>query len=122
MLPKFGPDGAKPFAAPGQPEHMTNGVGYVLSELIVGIAEVSVLAGLTEIVSVFYARIFRVLKAAVREPRIIGRPQRIGDVMAYAGLLEAGPSVLRHSEPRLASRALCWPPEQTNSPSLIGPP
>ena len=81
-------------AAPGQPERMKNGVGYVLSELITGLAEVAILAGLTEVVSVFDARIFRVLKAAGCEPRIIGRPQRIGDVMAYAALFEAGPKTL----------------------------
>jgi len=81
-------------AVEGQPERGKNGVNFVLSELIAGIGEVSVLAGLTEIVSVFDARIFRVLKAAACEPRIIGRPQRIGDVMAYAGLFETGPKAL----------------------------
>ena len=45
--------------APGQPERMKNGVGYVLSELIAGIGEVALLAGLTQIVSVFDARILR---------------------------------------------------------------
>ncbi len=81
-------------AVEGQPERGRNGVNYVLSELIAGIGEVSILAGLTDIVSVFDARIFRVLKAAGCEPRIIGRPQRIGDVMAYAGLFETGPKAL----------------------------
>ena len=81
-------------AVEGQPERGKNSVSYVLSELLVGTFEVSVLAGLTEIVSVFDARIFRVLKAAACEPRIIGRPQRIGDFMAYAGLFEVGPKRL----------------------------
>jgi Autoinducer synthase len=63
-------------AAPGQPERMKNGLGYVLSELIARIGEVALLAGLTQIVSVFDARILRVLKAVGCEPEIIGRPQR----------------------------------------------
>src|SRR5208283_688577 len=48
-------------AAAGQPERMKNGVGYVVSELIAGIGEVALLAGLPQIVSVFDARILRVL-------------------------------------------------------------
>ena len=67
---------------------MKNGVGYVLSELIAGIGEVALLAGLTQIVSVFDARILRVLKAVGCEPEVIGRPRRIGEVMAYAALFE----------------------------------
>ena len=81
-------------AAPGQPQRTKNGVGYVLSELIAGIGEVALLAGLTQIVSVFDARILRVLKAVGCEPEVIGRPQRIGDVMAYAALFEPDPERL----------------------------
>ena len=77
--------------AEGQPDRMHNGVNYVLSELIAGIGEVCQLAGLTQIVSVFDARILRVLRAAGCPPQIIGKPQRIGDVMAYAGLFEPDP-------------------------------
>jgi N-acyl-L-homoserine lactone synthetase len=62
----------------------------ILSELILGIGEVAVSAGLTQIVSVFDARIFRVLKAAGCNPQIIGTPQRIGAVMCYAGLFDTG--------------------------------
>ena len=81
-------------AAPGQPERSKNGVGYVLSELIEGIGEVALLAGLTQIVSVFDARILRVLKAIGCETEIIGRPQRIGGVMTYAALFEPNPDRL----------------------------
>jgi acyl homoserine lactone synthase len=81
-------------AAEGQPERSKNGVNYVLSELIAGIGEVALLAGLTQIVSVFDARIYRVLKSLGCEPEIIGRPQRIGDVMAYAALFEPNPDRL----------------------------
>jgi N-acyl-L-homoserine lactone synthetase len=71
-------------------ERNRNGINAVLSELILGIGEVAVAAGLTQIVSVFDARIFRVLKAAGCNPQIIGTPQRIGGVMSYAGLFDTG--------------------------------
>ena len=82
-------------AIAGQPERNRSGVNYVLSELILGIGEVAVAAGLTQVVSVFDARIFRVLKAAGCNPQIIGTPQRIGDVMSYAGLFDTGEGPLR---------------------------
>jgi acyl homoserine lactone synthase len=72
-----------------------SGVNYALSELILGIGEVAVAAGLTQIVSVFDARVFRVLRAAGCNPQIIGAPQRIGGVMSYAGLFDTGEGPLR---------------------------
>lgn len=80
-------------AAEGQPQQSRNGVGFVMNELIAGIGEVALMAGLTQIVSVFDARILRVLRAVGCEPAIIGRPQRIGVAMAYAALFE--PDVVR---------------------------
>jgi acyl homoserine lactone synthase len=82
-------------AAHGQPERNGGGVNYVLSELILGIGEVAVAAGLTQIAAVFDARIFRVLKAAGCNPEIIGTPQPIGDVMCYAGLFDTGEGPLK---------------------------
>jgi acyl homoserine lactone synthase len=79
----------------GQPERSRSRVNYVLSELILGIGEVAVAAGLTQIVSVFDARIFRVLKAAGCNPQIIGTPQRIGGVTSYAGLFDTGEGPLK---------------------------
>jgi acyl homoserine lactone synthase len=75
-------------AVDGQPKRSRNGVNYVMSELIAGIGEVALSAGLTQVVSVFDARILRVLKAVGCEPVVIGRPQRIGSAMAYAALFE----------------------------------
>ena len=75
-------------AAPGQPDRGKNGVGYVLSELVAGIGEVAPLAGLTQIVSVFDARMLRVLRSVGCPFEIIGRPQRIGGVMSYAALFD----------------------------------
>jgi len=79
----------------GQPERIRNGVNLALGELLVGIGEVSVKAGLTQIVSVFDARMYRVLKAAGCNPQIIGRPRRIGGTMSYAGLFDVGENELR---------------------------
>ena len=76
--------------AEGQPQRSKNGVSYVFSELVTGIAEVALLAGLTQMVAVFDARLYRVMRAAGCELEIIGRPQRIGAVMAFAGLFRTG--------------------------------
>ena len=46
------------------------------------------LAGLTRIVSVFDARMFRILEAAGCQPEIFGTPRRIGGTMSYAGLFD----------------------------------
>ena len=82
-------------AVAGQPERNRSRVNYVLSELVLGIGEVAVAAGLTQIVSVFDARMFRVLKAAGCNLEIIGTPQRIGGVMCYAGLFDTGEGPLQ---------------------------
>jgi N-acyl-L-homoserine lactone synthetase len=63
-------------AADGQPDRGRNGVNFVLSELIAGIGEVSVIAGLTQIVSVFDARMFR-------------------STMSYAALFDTGEGPLQ---------------------------
>ena len=82
-------------AARSPPERSKNAANCVLSELILGIGEVAVAAGLTQIVSVFDARMFRVLRAAGSNPQVIGTPQRIGGVMCYAGLFDTGEGPLR---------------------------
>lgn len=74
--------------AEGQPERGRCGANYVLSELILGIGEVGLIAGLTQIVSVFDARILRILRTIGCRPNIIGHPQRIGNVMCYAALFD----------------------------------
>jgi acyl homoserine lactone synthase len=70
----------------GQPERARGVVNPVFAELLVGIGDVSRLAGLTQIVAVFDARIFRVLETAGCKPEILGTPRRIGGTMSYAGL------------------------------------
>jgi acyl homoserine lactone synthase len=62
------------------------GVSHVLAELLVGIGDVARLAGLTQIVSVFDARVFRILASAGCKPQILGTPRRIDGTMSYAGV------------------------------------
>ena len=81
-------------AVDGQPERTQKGVNLALGELLAGIGEVGLIAGLTQIVSVFDARIFRVLKAAGCNPEIVGRPQRIGGIMCYAGMFDISEKLL----------------------------
>jgi acyl homoserine lactone synthase len=82
-------------AAHGQPERNGGGVNFVLNELILGIGEVAIAAGITQIAAVFDARILRVLRAAGCNPEIVGTPQPIGDVMCYAGLFDTGEGPLK---------------------------
>jgi len=82
-------------SAEGQPERSQNGVSLALGELLAGIGEVAIIAGLTQIVAVFDARIYRILKAAGCDPQIIGRPRRIGGTMSYAGLFDTGEGPLQ---------------------------
>jgi acyl homoserine lactone synthase len=72
----------------GQQDRKRGGVSNVLAELLVGIGDVARLAGLTQIVSVFDARMFRILGAAGCKPEILGTPRRIGGTMSYAGLFD----------------------------------
>ena len=82
-------------AAEGQPERSRNGVNLALGELIAGAGEVAIDAGLTQLVCVFDARIYRVLKAAGCDPQIIGRPRSIGGTMSYAALFDVGEGPLQ---------------------------
>jgi acyl homoserine lactone synthase len=74
----------------GQPERSKKGISLAFGELIAGIGEVALIAGLTQMAAVFDARFFRILKASGCDPQIIGRPQRIGGTMSYAGLFDVG--------------------------------
>ena len=82
-------------AATGQPERSKSEVNLALGELLAGIGEVAIIAGLTQIVAVFDARIYRVLKAAGCNPELIGKPGRIGETMCYAGLFDTGEGPLQ---------------------------
>jgi acyl homoserine lactone synthase len=82
-------------ATEGQPGRGKNGVSMAVGELLAGIGEVALIAGLTQIVAVFDARFYRILKVAGCEPQIIGTPRRIGNTMSYAGLFDTGEGPLQ---------------------------
>ena len=83
-------------AAPSECQpHRSKRLSPALGELIVGIVEVGLMVGLTQIVAVFDARIYRVVKAAGCNPQLIGGPQRIGDTMSYVGVFDTGNSPLQ---------------------------
>jgi N-acyl-L-homoserine lactone synthetase len=77
-------------SADEQPKCSRGYGNYVLAELLAGMADVAALAGLTQIVAVFDARILRVLKSVRCKPQIIGTPRRIGETMSYAGVFDVG--------------------------------
>lgn len=61
-------------------------INFVTGELLAAIHEVGISSGLQSIVSVYDTRIKRVLKQAGCDGEILGKPQKIGKVKAYAGL------------------------------------
>lgn len=60
----------------------------VVAELLCGAVEVGLAAGLEFFVSVFDARVKRILETAQYRPEIIGTPRKIGAVQSYAGLFD----------------------------------
>jgi acyl homoserine lactone synthase len=69
-------------------------VGRVTGELVAGAIEVGLIAGLTHIVSVFDARILRILRAAGCSIELIGETRTIGSVVTHAGLFEVSEDVV----------------------------
>ncbi|MEI2388056.1 acyl-homoserine-lactone synthase [Breoghania sp. JC706] len=61
-------------------------INQLTAELLLGMAEVGKLIGLSHIVSVYDAMMARIFRRAGCQAETIGRPQRFGKVMAYAGL------------------------------------
>ena len=64
-------------------------------ELFCALAEIGLMAGLSEIVTVFDARMIRIIRAAGCEIIPVGHPKRIGVCMTYAGLFETTESALK---------------------------
>ncbi|MGB7258383.1 MAG: acyl-homoserine-lactone synthase [Pseudolabrys sp.] len=75
-------------------ERSDNLLNRTTGELLVGIVEVGLLAGLTEVVSVYDAMFARILKRADCAAELIGKPARIGDIMGYAALFEISDRML----------------------------
>jgi acyl homoserine lactone synthase len=82
-------------AANDPPQRGKNGLSLALGDLLAGIGEVAIIAGLTQIVAVFDERFYRITKAAGCAPQIIGAPRRIGGTMSYAGLFDTGEGPLQ---------------------------
>ncbi|OLP55781.1 hypothetical protein BJF92_09105 [Rhizobium rhizosphaerae] len=68
----------------------------VTTELLCGLVEVGLRAGLSHIVSVYDARMARIFKASACPAEVIGTPTRIGRVMTYAGLFEISETLLQN--------------------------
>ena len=77
-------------------ERSTNGLNLTTGELLAGLTEVGLMIGLTQVVSVYDARMVRILKRAGCPADVIGAPQRIGSVMTYAGLFEVSNRTLEN--------------------------
>jgi acyl homoserine lactone synthase len=75
-------------------ERSDNLLNRTTGELLTGIVEVGLLAGLTEVVSVYDAMFARILKRANCAAEIIGKPARLGDIMGYAALFEISERML----------------------------
>ncbi|MGA7975092.1 MAG: acyl-homoserine-lactone synthase [Pseudolabrys sp.] len=75
-------------------ERSENLLNRVTGELLIGIVEVGLLVGLTDVVSVYDALFSRILKRADCAAELIGKPARIGSVMGYAALFEISDRML----------------------------
>jgi N-acyl-L-homoserine lactone synthetase len=76
-------------------ERSNNRLNRITGELFAALVEIGMLAGLQQIVSVYDARMRRVLNQVGYPAETIGTPQRIGKVMTYAGLGEVSEMALR---------------------------
>lgn len=81
------------------PDHSCAGrgrgnVNEVTAELLIGMAEVGMLVGLTRIVSVYDSVMARFFKRANCAADTIGVPKRFGKVMAYAGLFDTNEQMI----------------------------
>jgi acyl homoserine lactone synthase len=75
-------------------ERTASGLNVATCELLAGIVEIGMQAGLQFVVSVYDARMARILKSAGCPAELVGEPKRIGDVMTYAGLFDISESAL----------------------------
>lgn len=61
-------------------------INRVTTELLCGLVEIGLRAGLSHIVSVYDARMARIFRSANCPAQTIGKPTRIGKVLTFAGL------------------------------------
>ncbi len=77
-------------------ERSENLLNRVTGELLIGIVEVGLQVGLTDVVSVYDAMFARILKRADCAADLIGKPARLGSVMGYAALFEISERMLHN--------------------------
>ena len=98
--------------ADGQPERTKNGVNLAMGELLAGGGEIAIAAGLTQLVCVCDARVYRVFRAAGCDPQIIGKPRRIDATMSFAVLFDVGEGPLRAIQNACGIRGSVLEPEE----------
>lgn len=76
------------------PKRTVRAIGLVTGELVAGAIEVGLAVGLTHIVSVFDARILRILRSAGCAIELIGETRTIDSVPTHAGLFEVSEEVV----------------------------
>lgn len=72
-----------------------NNLNYTTGELLAGIVEVGMLAGLDYVVSVYDARMRRILRTAGCAALEVGTPKKFGKVKTYAGLFRINETTLK---------------------------
>jgi len=75
-------------------ERTASGLNVATCELLAGIVEIGMQAGLKFVVSVYDARMARNLKSAGCPAELVGEPKRIGNVTTYAVLFDISESAL----------------------------
>jgi len=75
-------------------ERMSNILAYTSAEILCGICEIGLLAGLTHYVAVYDGRMARIFDRVQGQPEILGTPRQIGKVMTYAGFFEVSEDLL----------------------------
>jgi len=78
---------------PDLPSSGNGRINRTTTELLCGLVEVGLKAGLSHIVSVYDARMARIFRSANCPAETIGTPVRIGRVQTYAGLFEITPQL-----------------------------
>lgn len=75
----------------GMDQRQSKLISKVTVELIAGMGEVGVLAGLEHIVTVYDATLRRIIRQTGCNEELIGSPVRYGRIMTFAGLFEINP-------------------------------
>jgi acyl homoserine lactone synthase len=75
-------------------ERLSNGLNWVTMELLTGMCEVGMMAGLTQVTAVFDPFMARIYKAAGLQTHVVGRSRRDGQGRLFVGVWDIGQSTL----------------------------